>query len=226
MNQSPTETVNANGRAWLAFVVLSAVPAMLLGMDNAFRDRTSMVVLAAYTALPLIATRSFGAVGIGRQNLRNSILVGSAVGITYGVVRGLMLRFVTHGSVIFGADLARAVAGLRSQHGVQLGPVVVTGYGISLLFVALIPFFLGIELYFRGFLFRNLRAHVGPATAIGMAAATQAIARRTPHSLVMGSIAGVLMNKYDNILAPLFFHGCQFFVAGLVVAGSPRPARG
>jgi hypothetical protein len=70
---------------------------------------------------------------------------------------------------------------------------------------------------FRGLLFQTARKYVHWAWAVAIASAIQAIARRTPHSLIMGSIGGVLMQKYDNILAPSFMHGFQFFTALAIV---------
>lgn len=203
-----------NQKILMALIGLSAIVVMVFGINDVFARPLSAVLLFLYTVFPLVVV-GFGGVGFTKRNIRNSILAGIVVGIVYGIIRGLFLRFIPDSKIILGADLA--LISPRLETGIQLGPVMIRGFWMSLLGVFLMPLFIGIESYFRGFVFLNLKKHIPWPWAIVVVSAVQSIARRTPHSLIMGSIGGVLMQKYDNIWAPIFFHGFQFFVGLAVV---------
>lgn len=204
------------GWKWLVYLSLSAAIIMILGIENALEKKISFIIFVLLTFLPVIITRKPGIAGITRMNLKSSIIVGSGVGIIYGIIRGLALKFIPLGGLVFGADLARIALNLES--GIELRWLVLTRDNASvLLLLFMFPFMISMEMYFRGLLFRTARKYVHWAWAVAIASAIQAIARRTPHSLIMGSIGGVLMQKYDNILAPSFMHGFQFFTALAIV---------
>ncbi len=151
-----------------------------------------------------------------RRNLVQALIGGAAAGLVYGTIRGVALVRVTRGEAVFGADLMRMIPALDS--GIHVGSGTISGHWMWLFLLMLLPVgFAGIELFFRGILFREVRGRIHWTAAVAIAAATQAVARRTPHSLIMGSLAGVLMQKYDNIAAPIVMHGTQFFVALAVV---------
>lgn len=217
-----TKTENSNQRndpggwKWLAYLSLSAAIIMILGIENALEKKISFLIFALLTFIPIIITRKPGIAGINRRNLKSSIVAGSGAGIFYGIFRGLALKFIPLGGLIFGADLARIA--LKLEDGIELGSLVLTRDNASaLLLLFMFPFMISMEMYFRGLLFQTARKYVHWAWAVAIASAIQAIARRTPHSLIMGSIGGVLMQKYDNILAASFMHGFQFFTALAIV---------
>lgn len=199
---------------WLMYLSLSAIAIMILGIENALEKKISFVIFALLTFIPIIVTRKPGIAGLTRKNLKSSMLAGSCAGIIYGIFRGLVLKFIPGGTLILGADLAIIAAKLET--GIQFGSLILTKDDFLLLLLVLplmFPMMIGLELYFRGLLFLTLKKYVHWTGAVAIASTVQAISRRTPHSLVMGSIGGVLMQKYDNILAPSFMHGFQFFTA-------------
>lgn len=208
MNQDKSQ--NPTHWKWLAFVALSAIATMILGIQNALEKKASFVIFTIFVFYPIILRR-FGNVGINRKNLKSSILIGSSVGIIYGIIRGLILKFVPGGTIALGADLIGLAKKLET--GISVGPLVFTKENFYFSAVFLFPFMVCLELYFRGILFLTLKKFIHWSGAVAVASIVQSISRRTPHSLIMGSIGGVLMQRYDNILAPSFMHGFQFFTA-------------
>lgn len=218
MNQNNNQKIEQSNWKWLAYLSLSAVIIMILGIENALENKISFVIFAILTFLPIIITRKSSIAGITKSNLKSSIVVGSVVGIIYGIIRGLILKFIPGGALILGADLVGIA--LKLETGIQFGSFFLTKDNFLLLVLVLplmSPLMISLELYFRGLLFLTLKKYVHWTDAIAIASIVQAISRRTPHSLVMGSIGGVLMQKYDNILAPSFMHGFQFFTALSIV---------
>lgn len=204
------------GWKWLAYLSLSAIVVMTMGIENALENRLSFLIFAVLTFLPVVMAKNLSIIGITRKNLQSSIIVGIITGIIYGVIRGMFLKIVPATSLIFGADLARIA--LKLDSGINLGSLVISGNDISvLLLLFMFPFMIAMEMYFRGLLFLTAKKYVRWPWAVAIASGVQAVARRTPHSIIMGSIGGVLMQKYDNILAPSFMHGVQFFTALAIV---------
>lgn len=205
-----------DGKKWLAYLSLSAVITMAMGIENALEKRTALAIFALLTFLPVIVTKSAGIVGVTGKNGRTSVLAGISVGLVYGTVRGLFLKLIPASALVFGADLARIAAKLGT--GIELGSLVITsGNATVLLLLFMFPFMIAMEMYFRGLLFLTAKRYAHWTGAVAISSAVQAVARRTPHSLIMGSIGGVLMQRYDNILAPSFMHGVQFFTALAIV---------
>lgn len=199
---------------WLLYIVLSALAMMVLGIENLIEKWPSIIVLILFILFPLLV-RGPGSIGISAKNLGSSILVGACVGIVYGAIRGVGLKFLPLGGLIFGADLLRMVP--KVEAGFTIGPLVLNKTRFLLLWALLIPGFGMLELYFRGVLFPGLKKHMHWTGALAATSVVQSVARRTPHSLIMGSLAGVLMQRYDNILAPISMHAFQFLVALAIV---------
>ncbi len=196
----------------LAYLILASVVIMVLGIENALQNRMAFLIFFVFLVVPVAATRKLAVIGLTAKNLAPSILSGGVTGLAYGAMRGLALRTLPFGKLIFGADLALIAARLES--GIKIGTTLISKDDASvLLLLFMFPFMILMEMYFRGLLFRTVRRYVHWAGAVAIASAVQAVARRTPHSLIMGSIGGVLMQKYDNILAPSLMHIVQFFTA-------------
>ncbi|MBI4831985.1 MAG: CPBP family intramembrane metalloprotease [Candidatus Lindowbacteria bacterium] len=210
MNRKDGEKGERIDRIWEVSVYLCAVLIMFFGIQN-FLERKLSYLLIVLCFLYAVPTRKFGRLGLTRHNTKGSIIVGAGIGIIYGTIRGLALTYVSGSELVLGADLARIAPRLTT--GIEVGPLVLTKGGVIPLVVLLFPAMLGMEMYFRGLLFLNLKRHVHWTGAVAVTSAVQAIGRRTPHSLIMGSIAGILMQKYDNVLAPAMMHAFQFFCA-------------
>lgn len=201
---------------WLAYLSLTAIVVMVMGIENALENRLSFLIFAVFTFLPVVMAKNVGIIGITRRNLKSSIIIGIITGIIYGAIRGIFLKLVPVASLIFGADLARIA--LKLDSGISLGSLAISKNDASVfLLLFMFPFMIAMEMYFRGLLFLTARKYTRWPLAVAIASVVQAVARRTPHSLIMGSIGGVLMQKYDNIFAPSFMHGVQFFTALAIV---------
>ena len=206
-------------RARLVFVTLSTTTIMLVGIQNLLTRPWAFAALILAVVCPMVAARAASVAGVTRQNLAQALTGGVAVGVAYGILRGLALAHLGDSEVVLGADLMRMVPTVET--GIRLGGLTVSGQRLWVFLLLLLPIgFAGIELFFRGIVFLDVRQRMHWAGAVVVAAAAQAVARRTPHSLIMGSLAGLLMQKYDNIAAPIVMHGTQFFIALAIVLRS------
>lgn len=86
----------------------------------------------------------------------------------YGISRGLALKFIPLGGLIFGYDLARTA--LNLEGGIELGSFLLTRDNASvLLLLFMFPFMISMEMYFRGLLFQTARKYVHWAWAVAIA---------------------------------------------------------
>ncbi len=154
----------------LAFVAVSAVTIMILGIENAFENRVAFAIFALFTLVGVIA-KGLAGVGLITQHLSSSFVAGTVVGIFYGTLRGLLLKFVPSSQLILGADLAMLAP--RLEAGISIGPLLLTKDWLFLFWLFLLPGMITMELYFRGVLFGALKQHVHWTGAVAVASTVQ-----------------------------------------------------
>jgi hypothetical protein len=80
---------------------------MILDIDNALERWTIFYSPRHLFNLSYNHYEIFSTVGITKKNIKNSILPGAGVGIIYGIIRDLFLKFFPGSSPILRADLVR-----------------------------------------------------------------------------------------------------------------------
>lgn len=184
----------------------------------------SLAIILTWLGFPLLyslISKDFKGVGLTKENLKKAILGMLVVVILYSLIRNLLIVFVPD-SIPYIAASAIQVAELLKQG--QFGNI--TGSFFKLFPLMLFITFLAAvsnELFYRGFLFTRFKQYMNWKIAVLISALLFGLYHYFNAGIsgflmgvIVSIISGVLMQKYNNIIAPALFHFLQYIVTILV----------
>lgn len=175
-----------------------------------------MLFTSSYIVFPLLygwKTKNFKGMGFTGENLRLAVLVTLFVTFIYSMIRGFLILYVP-GSNEYVAATAIQTAGVLRENFLGAFP--------RALFVGFLST-VSVELFYRGFWFTQLRKYTHWINALLVSGLLFAMVHYFAAGLsgaimamVVSVVAGSLMQKYNNIVAPALFHLLQY-LATIVV---------
>lgn len=169
-----------------------------------------------YIVFPLLygwKSRNLKGMGFTGENLRSAVLATLFITFIYSVIRGFLIIYVS-GSSEYVAATAIQTAGVLRENFLGAFP--------RALFVGFLST-VSVELFYRGFWFTQLRKYTHWINALLVSGLLFAMVHYFAAGLsgaimamVVSVVAGSLMQKYNNIVAPALFHLLQY-LATIVV---------
>lgn len=220
---SPARTTRKNSLWLTSGLILWAVTVFTL--TRVFESpAVALGITMVWLLFPLLyafIAKDGAGIGLTRANLGRVVAGTLLVTLIYSLVRNGLIIFVP-ASVDYIAASAIQVADLlkQGQFGNLAGPPERL-FPLMLFFTFLAA--VGNELFYRGFLFTRIRLHTHWLTASFSAAVLFGVYHYF-NSGVSGAIMGVvvslvsgwLMQRYNNIVAPVLFHYLQYVASILV----------
>lgn len=219
------EEQNKNPAGWLIFgLIIWAVPIFLRIAGVNATPAVTFAVSLVWMTIPFIygyLSKDWKGVGFTKDRVGEAIKVTLIVTAIYSIVRNLLIVFMP-GTIPYIAASALPVAESFKQG--QFGNTTIPG---SMIFPAmfLITFVgaVAVEIFYRGFLFTRLRQFIDWRSAVVVSAVLFGLFHYFNVGLtgfimgvVVSLIAGWLMQKYNNVLAPVLFHFLQYLITILV----------
>lgn len=187
-------------------------------LNNAGVQPLSWVVWLGFALFYAYKNKDYKGIGLTKENLIGATRAGLIAGVLYGVARGLILVYVPNLNLIFESGLTTImdgyVAGKFPLVDISVSKFQFMSAFIIMSFIAVACW----EIFYRGFLFMRISKYIyWPVAALAVAFVNglghfDVGATGFYHSLVLFTIAGVLMYRYKNIAAPFLFHYIHFFV--------------
>lgn len=209
---------------WLiaGFIIWIITVPLLTGISDS--PAKTMGIIVIWLLFPLLygfMNRDWRSIGFTKENIWKPVQGVIIATIVYSVIRNLLITFVP-GSIPYTAASAIQVAELLKQG--QFGNI--TGSFSQLFPLMLFMTFLAAisnELFYRGFLFTRLRhlsdwrlAAVMSALMFGIYHYFNAGISGFIMGVIVSLVSGVLMQKYNNIIAPALFHFLQYILTIMV----------
>lgn len=203
----------------LAGLLIAGITAIL---NNSGKQPLSWLLWAGFTLFYAYKNKDFIGVGLTRNKLKNAVFAGMVTGITYGLIRGLVLVYIPALNIIFESGLGTVMDGYLSGKFPLTDIYVSKLQFISIFAVMSLIAVTSWELFYRGFLFTRFNKYLYWLTAAVVTAFINGLGHFDVgitgfyHSIVLFTIAGMLMYRYKNIAAPILFHYTHFFVTFFV----------
>jgi membrane protease YdiL (CAAX protease family) len=200
---------------WLIFGLALAGLIAVLGTKNPISWLSWAVIPMVYVFI----TKNAKGIGFTTERLRYSVFLGIWTGIIWGLIRGTGLILYPPSEIILGSGLVDVFANFQQGilpvgNNIQATPLQ--------FFLVTIPLFTAVgwfvETYYRGLIFTRLKKYIHWFLAAIIAAFLFGLAhlafdvKGLYHATIMFTIAGVVMQRSNNLVAPAVFHLVQFWL--------------
>lgn len=203
---------------WLLFALGVGLITIFLTVRVSYTWIIWLLAVVIYS----IATKKPSEIGITKQGLKNAFFAGFFVGISYGIIRAIILYFVPNSEVVFGAGL------LETIDAMEIGkfPIgTITGSAGKIYLIMLLTSIFTVfcwEPFWRGLVLIKMRRFLPWGFSIGIVAIISALPHSETlsaflHSIILGVIGGELMRRHKNVIAPTMFHLIHFHVSLIIL---------
>lgn len=199
---------------WLIFGLIIVVLSIILTVRSSI---TWFLWLLAVLVYAIIA-KNTSTIGITRDNFKAALIVSVQIAIIYGILRAIILLSIPGSEYFIGAGLIETVIAMEMGK-FPIGDVTGTATKIFLImFIVSLFTVIMWESFFRGLLFNKVKIYVHWTIAVVIVAILSGLPHSESfssffHSIILGLIGGILMQRYHNVVAPAMFHFLHFQVA-------------
>lgn len=203
---------------WLIFGILIVVVNIIYTVRSPVTWLLWLCAVLAY----IILTKHTTNIGVTKVGFKEAFIASFVIAVVYGILRALILIYVSGSEYIFGAGLTETVEAMKIGR-FPIGDISGTALKIFLVMLVTSAFTVVMwESFFRGFLFNKMKLYIHWAIAIVIIAILSGLPHSESfsgfsHSIILGLIAGLLMQKYNNVIAPIMFHFLHFQVALVIL---------
>lgn len=217
-NSSNDQNINKKwliyGAIYWLIIAIGLGFAKLSGMAKEGVKDTPLILIVLFTSLyivfPLIyawKTKNFKGIGFTRENLKSVVSVTLLVTFIYSAIRGLLIIYAPGSSEYVAATAIQTAGALKENLSAALPRAIIAAFLSTV----------SVELFYRGFWFTILRKYIHWINALLVSALLFSIVHYFAAglsgaimALVVSIVAGMLMQKYNNIIAPALFHLLQY----------------
>ena len=203
---------------WLIFALGIGLVTIFLTVRVSYTWIIWLLAVVIYS----VATKKPSEIGITKQCLKKAFLVGLLAGISYGIIRAIILYFVPHSEAVFGAGLLEIINAMEMGE-FPIGTITGSAGKIYLIMLLVSTFTVFCwEPFWRGLVLMKVRRFLPWVVSIGIVAIISALPHTESisaflHSIILGVIGGELMRRHKNVIAPTMFHLTHFHIAFIIL---------